>query len=461
MDRAARYYLNFLCLVLLGYALCNRGFAYVGVAPLYVGECLLLSGVALWLLNPIMAPLASMVSPWILAALMGWVGLRTLPYLGAYGIDALRDATVIGYGVFSLIVFGLIVARPERLVTLLHRYQKFCYLFLVLMPLIRLLVRSVGGELNLPTTPGSGIPVICLRMGPVMAHLGGIAVFLAVQEASWLWFGLLALNVGTSLSNRGGLLAFLSSVALLAVFRPTNRGLRKFAALVCLGLVLLAVTGLDLVIDSEGMIQQDRHLSIGALADQFASIIGNANSSNFDDTKQWRLDWWGKIIDYTFYGDYFYRGKGFGVNLADDDGVARASLEVERNMSLTRSPHNTHLTILARAGVPGLVLWMALNLAWGFGTLTEYALATRRGDGPWASLFLLLLSIWVAILVETSFDVYLEGPMGGIWFWTTFGVGWAASVVYHEHPEVLSRREAVEVPARYPVRSQEPVAVRV
>jgi hypothetical protein len=35
----------------------------------------------------------------------------------------------------------------------------------------------------------------------------------------------------------------------------------------------------------------------------------------------------------------------------------------------------------------------------------------------------LLFAYWVAMLVDTSFDPYLEGPQGGIWFWVIFGLG--------------------------------------
>ena len=36
--------------------------------------------------------------------------------------------------------------------------------------------------------------------------------------------------------------------------------------------------------------------------------------------KNGRLDWWKEIVTYTINGKYFWTGKGFGVNLADDDG---------------------------------------------------------------------------------------------------------------------------------------------
>jgi hypothetical protein len=34
-----------------------------------------------------------------------------------------------------------------------------------------------------------------------------------------------------------------------------------------------------------------------------------------------------------------------------------------------------------------------------------------------------ILVYWTAMMVDTSFDPYLEGPQGGIWFWTLFGLG--------------------------------------
>jgi hypothetical protein len=47
------------------------------------------------------------------------------------------------------------------------------------------------------------------------------------------------------------------------------------------------------------------------------------------------------------------------------------------------------------------------------------------GDGKLAAISEWLLVYWVAMMVDTSFDPYLEGPQGGIWFWTVIGLGLA------------------------------------
>ncbi len=40
-----------------------------------------------------------------------------------------------------------------------------------------------------------------------------------------------------------------------------------------------------------------------------------------------------------------------------------------------------------------------------------------------ARFILWVTGYWVAFNVNAAFDVYLEGPQGGIWFWSMFGVG--------------------------------------
>jgi hypothetical protein len=40
-----------------------------------------------------------------------------------------------------------------------------------------------------------------------------------------------------------------------------------------------------------------------------------------------------------------------------------------------------------------------------------------------------ILIYWVAVLVNASFDVYLEGPQGGVWFWCLLGLGISATQV--------------------------------
>jgi hypothetical protein len=156
------------------------------------------------------------------------------------------------------------------------------------------------------------------------------------------------------------------------------------------------------------------------------SIFTGSDSNDF--TKEWRLNWWSDIINYTVHGPYFWTGKGFGPNLADIDGYQTSSPDY----APLRSPHNAHMTILARGGVPELVLWISALGSWLVAVVRQLMEARRLRDNWWAGIFAFLLTYWTTIVVASSFDVVLEGPVMGVWFWTIHGIG-LACLVLHRH----------------------------
>jgi hypothetical protein len=162
---------------------------------------------------------------------------------------------------------------------------------------------------------------------------------------------------------------------------------------------------------------QGRMLSFSQIVENAGSVLSSSDTGNLEGTKAWRLAWWNKIIDYTVDGQYFWTGKGFGINLADADGF-----QVLSDHSL-REPHNGHLALLARGGVPLVAGWFLIQGAFGVGLV----MAARRARGAGNQLLVQLagvdFAIWVAALINMTFDVYLEGPQGGIWFWSVIGFG--------------------------------------
>jgi len=168
----------------------------------------------------------------------------------------------------------------------------------------------------------------------------------------------------------------------------------------------------------------ERKVSAHQIVENAKSIIGQSGQQN-EGTKEWRLNWWNIIINDTLYGPLFWTGKGFGINLADADGF-----DGPRSPSPLRSPHNAHMTVLARAGVPGLVLWSIVLISWVGMQLNAMLSARARGHERWAELFLFIFCYAISILINATFDVTLEGPMQGIWFWCLFGFGVGSVMVY-------------------------------
>ncbi len=410
-------WLTLLCVTLLGYALTGKGWAYVGVPPLFIGEMVLGAGVVAAALYGRWDGLLRLPPMWALLALMTWGALRTLPEIPVYGADALRDAVVWGYGVFALIVFAMIRAEPGRLGVLVRDYGRFCRWFLAGVPAVWFAYRFFGE--SLPRWPWVDVPILFPKGGDVMVHCAGVLAFWAAglgAPGRPVWLVLLA---GTAMLvgsyDRAGFLSFVAAFGVSLALNPGDRTLRRLMVAGLCGVLLLAVTGIRIQMPG-----REREFSFGQVVANVESLVGTSRAGDLDDTKEWRLEWWGDIYNYTIQGKYFWTGKGFGINLADDDGY-----QVEED-SMLRNPHNGHLTLLARGGVPGFALWLTAHLTWGWCVFGGWLRSRRAGDLARAGLFQFLLAYWAAFMVNTSFDVFIEGPMGGIWYWTLYGVGLAA-----------------------------------
>src|SRR5262245_55531552 len=420
----ADIFLAVLGLALVGYATLGKSFAYLGLPPLYVGEFVLLVG--LTALIGSRAPLVAMcvgLPCQLLALLMGWVMLRTIPYIGEHGLDALRDSVIVTYGLLGLIMIAVLIEDPRRLPRVVSAYGRFAAAGIPVM--VALASMAVAFKEQLPDLPGLGVPILHFRPGDFGAHLGGAMVFmlLGLGYASRFWIAIALVGAVLAASqNRGGMLAMVVPVAIAAVVSGRWRMLAKaFGA----GAALLALA----YVRDAGMADlgaRGRSVSVHQLVDNLASVFGTSDNM-LDGTKRWRLAWWDTIADYTVRGDYFWTGKGFGINLAEADGFVVGD---NPGAPPLRSPHSAHMTILARAGVPGLWLWGALLMSWAWVLAASYLRARLRRDEGWSSLFLFVGCYTLAILLSASVDVALEGHILGFWFWALFGVGVAATMIY-------------------------------
>src|SRR6516165_10389754 len=115
-------YLVLLSGVLLGYAMLGKGFAYFGRPPLYIGEIAFLSGVVIVLRTGCLLGVLTTLPALFIATAMVWVLLRTVPFIGAYGFDALRDSVVILYGGFAFIVAALLLEDCRRVNNIVQYY---------------------------------------------------------------------------------------------------------------------------------------------------------------------------------------------------------------------------------------------------------------------------------------------------------------------------------------------------
>lgn len=418
--RLGRLFLVLTSVLLAGYAFFGRAFAYLGIPPLYVGELVLALGLLAFVWAPRRKRLAMPILLLIVFVALG--ALRTIPFLGVHGIDAVRDAALWYYALYAVLIY--LMLQPEHLTVAVRWFGRLLPWLLVWFAATSLLY---GVLRNVTVTlPGSPISIFSVKQGDRGVLLACAAAFLLLglynsnQSRMWfptslLWGAWCIAFLVVAAINRGGLLSVTLALLLVFLLSPSRHWLKP-ALLVCsAGLVLL-------VWDPQINIGTARSLSVSQLASNVASIFSSEESGQgaLQGTRSWRLNWWGEIWNYTVRGEHFWGGKGFGINLATEDGF-----QVLANESL-RAPHSSHMSVLARMGVPGLMLWLSIQLGFAISLGRSIFRSRAQDQDEQARIKTWLLATWLAAMVNSSFDVYLEGPQGAILFWSVFGAGLAA-----------------------------------
>jgi O-antigen ligase len=332
--------------------------------------------------------------------------------------------------------------KPAHVRSLVSLYGRFVPLFIAWVPVFALI--GYGFPQVVPITPGTNVPIAFFKAGDLAVHLAGAAAFVLaglyptggwrglVQPFLWaVWlagFGVIAVL------SRGGMLAVAAVSTLILFVRSPGR----WAVPTIVGLTLIGLAGITNV---EIDIGKRREVSAAQLVENIQSVLGESDDPGLADTREWREAWWAIIIGYTVEGPYLWEGKGFGINLADDDGFQISDESL-------RAPHNAHLNLLARSGLPGLALWLAVQVAFALTLLRAARAAARSERRFWLAILAWIFVYWLAALLNMSFDVYLEGPQGGILFWSLIGLGLAAASCIREEEDKPPARSVAVAPRK-------------
>ncbi len=419
MSNLKKIYLDLYVIVYALYAYFNKGIAYS-----FLVEGLLLVGLLILVLER-----RSYEFPWSrkILLLVFFVTISCVYIVrGAlqYNIvNVIRDSLVFNYISFAFIIF-IFKDQLDYLIAKLAVIYKWyplvaCCSFLALSYIPFFSDFKVFGDIHL----------LHYKYGDMAVHLfittmfllnGNIKLsrrFMLVNAVLLAYLFLI-----TSSYSRAGMLSYIIAFVVF-VLNTHNKKLKQqiMASLKFLPLIILIALPFYMSTKVEENFQ-GRKLGLSQLSENFGSIISSDDSNgSLNDNKVWRLVWWAKIIDYTFGGQYFLNGKGLGMSLAVDDDIPMAEEEL-------RAPHNFHLGVLARFGVPVFFLW----LYWIFLHLKD--IRTKKQD-PFQ---LVLQVIFIMFILNASFDVYLEGPMGAFPFWTFVGIMYASAAFPNKEKELNS-----------------------
>jgi O-Antigen ligase len=425
-------YGRLLGVLLGGYLLLDKAFAYIHLpgTPLYAGEMVLTVGGlgVLAATGYLRIPVRDEPILALLAAFFLWAFIRFLPGFRTYGIMAVRDFALCYYCLFAFFTVAALARAPDLLDRWLAQLSRFVPWLLLWLPLAMILPYKVNG----PSVPFSGgVSILTHRAGSgsiaAIIVLGFMWLFPGTRgarsRALWSIMALLVIALSAT-QNRGGLLGATAGAVVGLAFLPSRDRLRliiRAVAVTTLGLALALQLSLKLPTTPD----QTRAFSASQLIANVLSIGGAKSGSgpapggNNGRDQLWTLVFHRQVAD----GKLLY-GFGFGLNLpylVNDTQVTSGE------GSPLRSPHNSHDDVLARLGLIGISLWIAMWLGWYWRLVTGCWRLARRGMHARRQVGVLCLMVATAILVSSFFDAQLEGAQIAALLWTAFGVGVAVT----------------------------------
>ena len=402
MQLLNRAYIKTYLFVLLLYVFFNKGVAYS-----YMAEILLVAGIFILFINRKKFEIGLDRKQIIIGIFIITSFIYIVICIFQYPIlNVLRDSLAFQYAWFAFIIYFLKNEYDFILQKIIHIYKwaplvlflnffLFYFVFLYLPPI------NIFGNQN----------IIIYKNGDKSVHLliSTIFMFLYTEKYSRKW---LIANTILIVINFLILLAFTRSGSVAYIFalfsffffskeKILNESFRKL--LKYIPIIMVIGMGFFLTIDIQGD-AQGRTISLSQITDNFSSIVSTNIDGNLAENKVWRLIWWAKLVNESFTLQHFFVGKGLGMSLAGND-----ILNTDDNL---RSPHNFHLTILARFGYIVFIAWIMLLVS------LFKPLFTRKLAGK----TLAITSILLAFIINGSFDVFFEGPMGAFPFWTFVGL---------------------------------------
>jgi hypothetical protein len=384
------------------YVFLNKGIAYT-----YLVEALWLFGILLLFINRKKVELIWNKTTKLILFFIAISFIYILRGFTKYDIiDLLRDSFIFQYGWFVFILFLF----KEKL-GIIWETLFFIYKWFPFVALLNFILQYFVPFFE-TVTPFGGIPILLYKNGDMGVQLliSTLLLLYSFENKSLKWRVLLSLVIALDFLilasySRSGIVAFLASMACFIYFnKDIQLQARVRLFIKYLPIILLIVTPIYINIKvAENF--QGRAVGLEQIKNNFSSIVGGTTDATSENNVVWRLVWWAKIIDYSLSSPNFFIGKGLGMNLATDDDI------ITLDDSL-RSPHNFHLNIMARFGVLIFLIWTYF-LIQVLKPLFKKQLIARR---------LLIGCILFAFLINASFDVFLEGPMGAFPFWTWVGL---------------------------------------
>jgi O-antigen ligase len=405
-----------------GYLILNTGFEMIRVPPvgpgIPIGELVLVFSLCMVDVIALLSKMATEV--WIFPIFLWWAMSlsRSLYDVHVGGAWSFRDASQAIESLFLIVGFWIVNSSSN-----IHYFFRWLRrVFLIAIPYGLLFPFAPTLQDYSPSLPG---------MGTNSAHL----IFqmtntpnILVWAACWL-----LIEPGRSRSpvrSRELLAAFLVAFAVafaqartiylgvlivgILLFVTRSRLATRWTALLVLGILIIGAVSIS-GISIKG--REHKKISLDFIVSHFEAISGKASSGETEGAAEGvpqRIGWWLAIYKKMIRSPQkLIFGLGYGIPLTDFHGNGGV---------IVREPHNSYISVFARLGISGMLVWLLMQGALFFSWARAYRLAGRMGWSEDRANLLVLLVFNVLLLNTAIGEDGFEKPFYAIPYYLFFGV---------------------------------------
>ena len=317
-------------------------------------------------------------------------------------LTVLRNFSLVYYSIFVYLVLVILNSDTERKVELIF---KSVLLFSMLRNIVVVILFVLGYESFVPEDGG----IIGGHHSLISSFAFFISLYFLIERKDLRYLLLLLLNLLFVFlsSHRSAYLSLIGGVLMLILLYRGQIKLKLFAVLlsVSLSFFILLVSLSDMAFI----------LIIQKISENIRSLVYYKLS---DPNAYWRYLYWINVLNSLVENP---TGVGFNYSLGSLAPWwiwSENPREILYRGSLRLDPHNSYLSILARTGLPGFFVFFLFLLFFLFALKVGY----KRLAGKHKSLLVVSFTNFVAVSIFAFFNVTLENPYHGAFFWIWMGV---------------------------------------
>jgi O-antigen ligase len=441
----------------IGYIVGNRGFANISISrsmPLYLGEISLIASAGIMFCRRAFTRQRLIPKTFLGRAIAAFIVIGAVRLLydlerGDYQSSTiLRDAATVYYALFFFI--GYYLGNHPKSRAVLDR--AIVLAFILLIPAFVVSAFWPNALLHLTLR---GFPLILLKgdLAATFLGIGSFYLFLSRDHHRWklLWiagslilFGLMVMGL-----MRAAVVGFTLATILLLYAREWRLARWQISVGLVAAVILLFVQSASTTSREENFLFRVTD-KLYTMTDPFGTkqYRLSATSSSVNNTR-FRQEWWRAVWRETIEKSPV-TGLGFGYDLASRF-LMTYELPLDKDF-ITRSPHGIFVTILGRMGFIGLLSFIGICVGVLKSAFRRASLVRRRKLPAYE------LRHWCAVVMilgAATFGVVLEGPMGGVLFWSLLGLACSEPVTAVISPP----RNQLAAPSDSRQAAKEPVPV--